>query len=47
MNETAKDVNGARDATSAIRTLARKSGSDVQELMTLYALEGLLRRIAR
>lgn len=37
----------AGDATIAIRGLARRSGSDVQELITLYALEGLLARIAR
>lgn len=36
----------AGDATLAIRGLARQSGGDVQELMTLYALEGLLARIA-
>lgn len=30
----------AGDATIAIRTLARQTGADVQELMTLYALEG-------
>lgn len=37
----------AGDATIAIRGLARQTGTDVQELMTLYALEGLLARIAR
>lgn len=36
----------AGDATIAIRRLARQVGGDVQELMTLYALEGLLARIA-
>lgn len=36
----------AGDATIAIRKLARQAGGDVQELMTLYALEGLLARIA-
>lgn len=36
----------AGDATIAIRRLARQAGTDVQELMTLYALEGLLARIA-
>lgn len=36
----------AGDATIAIRGLARQTGGDVQELMTLYALEGLLARIA-
>ena len=34
------------DATIALRKLARQSGGDVQELMTLYTLEGLLARIA-
>lgn len=36
----------AGDAILAIRSFARQSGADVQELMTLYALEGLLARIA-
>lgn len=36
----------AGDATIAIRGLARQTGADVQELMTLYALDGLLARIA-
>ncbi|MHA6508315.1 nucleotidyl transferase AbiEii/AbiGii toxin family protein [Tessaracoccus sp. Y1736] len=36
----------AGDASIAIRRLARQAGGDVQELMTLYALEGLLARIA-
>lgn len=36
----------AGDATIAIRGLARHTGADVQELMTLYALQGLLARIA-
>lgn len=36
----------AGDATIAIRKLARQSGTDTQELMTLYTLEGLLARIA-
>ncbi len=34
------------DAIIALRKLARQTGGDVQELMTLYALEGLLARIA-
>ncbi|WP_437583330.1 nucleotidyl transferase AbiEii/AbiGii toxin family protein [Paramicrobacterium sp. CJ85] len=34
------------DATITLRKLARQTGGDVQELMTLYALEGLLARIA-
>jgi len=37
----------AGEATIAIRRLARQTGKDVQELMTLYALEGLLARIAQ
>ncbi len=37
----------AGDAAIAIRGLARQTGADVQELMTLYALEGLLARFAR
>lgn len=37
----------AGDAVIAIRGLARRTGADVQELMTLYALEGLLARIAQ
>lgn len=36
----------AGEAANAIRGLARETGSDVQELMTLHALEGLLSRIA-
>lgn len=36
----------AGDASIAIRRLARQAGGDVQELMTLYALEGVLARIA-
>lgn len=36
----------AGDATLALRKLARQTGGDVQELMILYALEGLLARIA-
>lgn len=32
----------AGDATLALRKLARQTGGDVQELMTLYAFEGLL-----
>jgi hypothetical protein len=30
----------------AIQKLARSTGGDVQELLTLYALEGLLTRVA-
>ncbi len=36
----------AGDAVIAIRKLARQAGADVQQLMTLHALEGLLTRIA-
>ncbi len=36
----------AGDAALAIQKLARQTGGDVQELMTLYALESLLARIA-
>ena len=36
----------AGDATLAIQKLARETGSDVQELQTLYVLEALLARIA-
>lgn len=36
----------AGDAAIALRGLARQADEDVQELMTLYALEGLLARIA-
>jgi hypothetical protein len=36
----------AGDAFLAIQKLARGSGGDVQELLTLYALEGPLTRVA-
>ncbi|WP_020578789.1 nucleotidyl transferase AbiEii/AbiGii toxin family protein [Actinopolymorpha alba] len=36
----------AGDAFLAIQKLARSTGGDVQELLTLYALEGLLARLA-
>lgn len=36
----------AGDATLALRRLARTSGADVQELITLHLLEGLVARIA-
>lgn len=36
----------AGDAFLAIQKLARATGSDVQELLTLYALEGLVARVA-
>lgn len=32
----------AGDAFLAIQKLARRTGADVQELLTLYALEGLV-----
>ncbi|MGC4943883.1 nucleotidyl transferase AbiEii/AbiGii toxin family protein [Kribbella sp. DT2] len=34
------------DAFLALQALARRTGADVQELLTLYALEGLLARVA-
>jgi Nucleotidyl transferase AbiEii toxin, Type IV TA system len=37
----------AGDAFLAIQKLARGTGGDVQELLTLYALEGLLARVSR
>jgi len=37
----------AGDAVLAIQKLARATGGDVQALLTLYALEGLLARVAR
>jgi hypothetical protein len=36
----------AGEAFLAVRRLARGTGADVQELLTLYALEGLLTRVA-
>lgn len=36
----------AGDAFLAVQKLARSTGGDVQELLTLYALEGLLARVA-
>lgn len=45
MNPNPRHGTPAGDATIAIRGLARQTGGDVQELMTLYALEGLLARI--
>jgi hypothetical protein len=36
----------AGDAFLAIQKLARQTGSDVQQLLTLYALEGLVARVA-
>jgi predicted nucleotidyltransferase component of viral defense system len=46
MTPTPQHGTPAGDATLAIRGLARATGSDVQQLMTLYALEGLLGRLA-
>lgn len=46
MNPNPRHGTPAGDATIALRKLARQTGGDVQELMTLYALEGLLARIA-
>jgi hypothetical protein len=37
----------AGEAFLAVRRLARDTGADVQELLTLYALEGLLTRVAK
>lgn len=39
--------NPAGDATLAIQKLARRTGADVQELMTIHVLEALLVRLAR
>lgn len=36
----------AGDAFLAIQKLARQTGADVQQLLTLYALEGLVARVA-
>ncbi|WP_187976357.1 nucleotidyl transferase AbiEii/AbiGii toxin family protein [Mycetocola sp. JXN-3] len=47
MNPWAQHGTPAGDATLAIQALARKSGANVQELLTLYALEALLERISR
>ncbi|MFZ4841154.1 nucleotidyl transferase AbiEii/AbiGii toxin family protein [Mycetocola saprophilus] len=47
MNPTAQHGTPAGDATLAIQALARKTGANVQELLTLYALEALLERISR
>jgi hypothetical protein len=38
--------DAAGDAFLAIQKLARRTGADVQELLTLYALEGLVARVA-
>lgn len=46
MSPSPQNRTPAGDAAIAIRRLARQTGADVQELMTLYALEGLLARIA-
>lgn len=47
MNASAQHGTPAGDATLAIQALARKTGANVQELLTLYALEALLERISR
>ncbi|MDR3070139.1 MAG: nucleotidyl transferase AbiEii/AbiGii toxin family protein, partial [Propionibacteriaceae bacterium] len=36
----------AGEATLAIQKLARNTGQDVQDLLTMYALEGLLARLS-
>lgn len=46
MSPNPQHGNPAGDAIIAIRKRARESRADTQELMTLYALEGLLARIA-
>lgn len=46
MNPTPKHGTPAGEATIFLRRLARQTGKDVQELMVLYALEGLLARIS-
>lgn len=46
MSPNPQHGNPAGDATIALRKLARQTGGDVQELMVVYALEGLLARIA-
>lgn len=46
MSPTPRHGTPEGDATIAIRNLARRTRADVQDLMTLYALEGLLARLA-
>lgn len=46
MNPIPQQGTPAGEAIRAINALARQSGADVQEMMTLYTLEGLLARIA-
>lgn len=47
MNPLPERGTPAGDAFLAIQKLARSTGSDVQELLTLYALEGVLARVAQ
>lgn len=42
MNAPAQHGTASGDATIAIQKLARSTGSNVQELQTLYVLEALL-----
>ena len=46
MSPTPQHGSQAGDAFLAIQKLARSTGGNVQELLTLYALEGLLARVA-
>lgn len=46
MNAPAQHGTASGDATIAIQKLARSTGSNVQELQTLYVLEALLSRVA-
>lgn len=46
MNALLEHGTPATDAFLALRQLARRTEADVQELLTLYALEGLLARVA-
>ena len=47
MNPLPEHGTPAGDAFLAIQKLARSTSSDVQELLTLYALEGVLARVAQ
>lgn len=46
MNPNPQRGNPEGDATLAIRQLARQTGADVHDLLTLYVLEAMLARIA-
>jgi hypothetical protein len=46
MTPTLQHGTPAGDAALAIARLARRTGQDVQDLQTIYALEGLLARLA-